>query len=43
VRREAFVMAFNDCCYFIGISLLLSGIAIIFFKKIKLAGGTVAH
>ncbi|WP_315788357.1 DHA2 family efflux MFS transporter permease subunit [Fischerella sp. JS2] len=43
VRREAFVMAFNDCFYFIGISLLLSGIAIIFFKKIKPTGGAVAH
>ncbi|WP_244142063.1 hypothetical protein [aff. Roholtiella sp. LEGE 12411] len=29
VRREAFVMAFNDCFYFIGIALLLSGIAIL--------------
>jgi hypothetical protein len=29
VRREAFVMAFNDCFYFICIALLLSGIAIL--------------
>ncbi len=43
VRREAFVMAFNDCFYFIAISLLLSGIAIIFFKKIKPTGGAAAH
>ncbi|MBW4684934.1 MAG: DHA2 family efflux MFS transporter permease subunit [Komarekiella atlantica HA4396-MV6] len=43
VRREAFVMAFNDCFYFIGIALLLSGIAILFFKKVKANGGTVAH
>ncbi|MBD2245985.1 DHA2 family efflux MFS transporter permease subunit [Nostoc sp. FACHB-888] len=43
VRREAFVMAFNDCFYFIGIALLLSGIAILFFKKVKLIGGAVAH
>ncbi|MBD6615879.1 DHA2 family efflux MFS transporter permease subunit [Komarekiella sp. 'clone 1'] len=43
VRREAFIMAFNDCFYFIGIALLLSGIAILFFKKVKAAGGTVAH
>ncbi|MBE9034765.1 DHA2 family efflux MFS transporter permease subunit [aff. Roholtiella sp. LEGE 12411] len=43
VRREAFVMAFNDCFYFIGIALLLSGIAILFFKKVKVAGGAVAH
>ena len=33
VRREAFVMAFNDCFYFIGLALLLSGLAIIFFQK----------
>lgn len=43
VRREAFVMAFNDCFYFIGIALLLSGIAILFFKKVKATGGAVAH
>jgi len=43
VRREAYVMAYNDCFYFIGIALLLSGIAIIFFKKVKATGGTAAH
>ncbi|MEH2254783.1 DHA2 family efflux MFS transporter permease subunit [Nostoc sp.] len=43
VRREAFVMAFNDCFYFIGIALLLSGIAILFLKKVKPSGGAVAH
>ncbi|MHC5728738.1 MAG: MFS transporter, partial [Nostoc sp.] len=43
VRREAFVMAFNDCFYFIGIALLVSGIAILFLKKVKPTGGAVAH
>ncbi|MDZ8109258.1 MAG: DHA2 family efflux MFS transporter permease subunit [Nostoc sp. DedQUE12a] len=43
VRREAFVMAFNDCFYFIGIALLLSGIAILFFRKVKASGSAVAH
>jgi DHA2 family multidrug resistance protein len=43
VRREAYVMAYNDCFYFIGIALLLSGIAIIFFKKVKATGGAAAH
>ncbi len=44
VRRESFVMAFNDCFYFIGFTLLLSGLAILFFKKIKPgAGGAGAH
>ncbi len=43
VRREAYVMAFNDCFYFIGWALLLSGIAVIFFKKVKGSGGAGAH
>jgi DHA2 family multidrug resistance protein len=43
VRREAFVNAFNDCFYFIGIALLLSGIAILFLKKVKVTGGAAAH
>lgn len=43
VRREAYVMAFNDCFYFIGIALLLSGVAIIFLKKAKATGGAAAH
>jgi DHA2 family multidrug resistance protein len=43
VSREAFVMAFNDCFYFIGIALLLSGLAILFLKKVKPTGGAVAH
>lgn len=43
VRREAFVMAFNDCFYFIGMTLLLSGIAVLFFKKVKAGGGAMGH
>jgi DHA2 family multidrug resistance protein len=43
VRREAFVNAFNDCFYFIAIALLLSGIAILFLKKVKPTGGAVGH
>jgi DHA2 family multidrug resistance protein len=43
VRREAYVMAFNDCFYFVGIALLLSGIAVLFFKKVKSGGGGMAH
>ena len=42
VRREAFVMAFNDCFYFIGVALLLSGFAVLFFKKAK-GGAAVGH
>ncbi|WP_242044948.1 DHA2 family efflux MFS transporter permease subunit [Anabaena azotica] len=43
VRREAYVLAFNDCFYFIGLALLLSGIAVLFFKKVKATGNAVAH
>lgn len=43
VRREAFVMAFNDCFYFIAVTLLLSGIAILFFQKVKPTSGAAAH
>ncbi|WP_013323361.1 DHA2 family efflux MFS transporter permease subunit [Gloeothece verrucosa] len=43
VRREAYVMAFNDCFYFMGITLLLSGIAIFFLKKSKGGGAAGAH
>jgi DHA2 family multidrug resistance protein len=43
VRREAYVMAYNDCFYFIGLALLLSGIAVLFFKKSRASGGAVAH
>ena len=43
VRREAYVLAFNDCFFFIGCALLLSGLAVIFIKKVKPDGGAVAH
>lgn len=42
VRREAYVMAYSDCFYFMGCALLLSGIAVLFFKKVKATGGA-AH
>jgi MFS transporter, DHA2 family, multidrug resistance protein len=43
VRREAYVMAYNDCFYFIACTLLLSGLTGIFMKKGKAAGRSVAH
>ena len=43
VRREAYVIAFNDCFYFIGFGLLVSAIALLFCKKVKSGGGAVAH
>ena len=43
ISREAYIMAFNDCFYAIGFALLLSGIAILFFKKVKGAGAAGGH
>lgn len=43
VRREASIMAYNDCFYFIGCALLLSGIAVLFFKKTKPGGSAGVH
>lgn len=43
VRREAFVMAFNDAFYFIGIALLLSAVSLLFCKKVKPGLGAAAH
>jgi DHA2 family multidrug resistance protein len=43
VRREAYVMAFNDCFYFIACALLLSGITVFFLKKVKATGSAAAH
>ncbi|MBA3924160.1 MAG: EmrB/QacA family drug resistance transporter, partial [Nostocaceae cyanobacterium] len=43
ISQQAYIMAYNDCFYFIGIALLVSGLAIIFFKKVKATGGAAAH
>lgn len=43
VRREAFVMAFNDAFYFIGIALLVSAVTLLFCKKVKPGAGAAAH
>ncbi|MCY6488562.1 MDR family MFS transporter [Leptolyngbya sp. GGD] len=43
VRREAYIQAFNDCFYFIGFALLVSGIAVLFFKKVKASGVSAGH
>jgi DHA2 family multidrug resistance protein len=43
VRREAYVMAYNDGFYFVGFALLVSGIALLFCKKVKPGGGAAAH
>lgn len=41
VRRESFVMAFNDCFYLVGMALLVSGIVIPFFRRAKATAGPV--
>ncbi|MBD2681318.1 MULTISPECIES: DHA2 family efflux MFS transporter permease subunit [Nostoc] len=43
VRREAYVMAFNDCFYFLACALLLSGLAVLFLKKVKASGNVAVH
>jgi DHA2 family multidrug resistance protein len=43
VRREAYVLAYNDCFYFIACALLLSGLAVLFLKKAKATGGAAVH
>ncbi len=43
VHREASVMAFNDCFYFIACALLVSGVAVLFLKKVKPTGGAPVH
>ena len=43
VRREANIMAFNDCFYFLGCVLLLSAFLVLFFKKIKPVAGGAGH
>ena len=43
VRREANVMAYNDCFFFMGCALFLSALLVLFFKKVKPTGGAVGH
>ena len=43
IRREAYVMAYNDGFYFVGIALLPSGLALLFCKKVKPGAGAAAH
>lgn len=42
VRRESFVMAYNDCFYFMGCALLVSAVLVLFFQKVKPSGGAGA-
>jgi len=42
VRREAYVMAYNDGFYIVGIALLVTGLSLFLCKKVKAAGGAAA-
>ncbi len=35
IKREAFVMAFNDCFYVMGMAFVLSSFTVVFFNKVK--------
>ncbi|MDF5723543.1 MAG: MDR family MFS transporter [Rhizonema sp. PD37] len=43
VRREAYVMAYNDCFFCIAIALLVCGIALLLTKKVKGGSAAGAH
>ena len=43
VRREASVMAYDDCFFFMGCALFLSAMLVLFFKPVKPAIGAVSH
>ncbi len=43
VRTESYVMAYNDCFYFIGMALLVCAVALLFCKKAKAGGAAAAH
>ena len=43
VRREAFIMAYNDCFYIMGFAILLCGLSLILCKKVKAGGKVAAH
>lgn len=43
VRRESYVMAYNDCFYSIGVILLLSGCLVFFIRKVKPSKDAAAH
>jgi DHA2 family multidrug resistance protein len=43
VRREAYVMAYNDGFYLVGIALLVTGLSLFLCKKVKAGASTAAH
>jgi hypothetical protein len=43
VRREAYIMAFNDAFLIVGISLLIGAVLVWFCQKTRAKAGAVAH
>ncbi len=43
VRKQATIMAYNDCFYFMGWALILSAVLVLFFRQAKPKGGPVGH
>jgi MFS transporter, DHA2 family, multidrug resistance protein len=44
IRKQAFVLAYGDCFYFMACSLLVGGMAVLFLQKVKLGGaGSGGH
>jgi MFS transporter, DHA2 family, multidrug resistance protein len=43
VRREAYIMAFNDAFLMVGISLLIGAVLVWFCQKTRAKEGAVAH
>jgi DHA2 family multidrug resistance protein len=43
VRREANVMAYNDCFFFMGCALFAAALLALCFKKVKPSGGAAVH
>lgn len=43
VRREASVMAYNDCFFFMGCALFLSAILVLFFTRVKPSDSAASH
>jgi DHA2 family multidrug resistance protein len=43
VRRQSFLMSYNDCFVVLGCILLSSGVAVFFMRKAQVAGGGGGH
>jgi DHA2 family multidrug resistance protein len=43
VRTQSYLLAYEDCFYAIAIAFMLSGIAILFFKKVRATAATPVH